>query len=95
MMLDKFLTEKVKFQKLIKIDENGMPVYQKESYLQCYKKREKKVMTTTNDSVITQTIISNYYVMTGRVKAGDLIDGVEVYQVQKIKEIGLDLVYVK
>ena len=95
MIIDNYLTDKAKHKKFLKEDENGIKQYKKDSYIQCYKKREKMIYENISETNIKETINCIYYVKENRVKTGDLLDNCEVYQIQNYKKIGVDCCYVK
>lgn len=95
MIFENYLTDKVKHKKFLYEDENGIKQYKKTSYIQCYKKKEKKIYEGIGNTNINETINCSYIVKEKIVKQGDLLDNCEVYMLQNVKNVGLDIAYVK
>ena len=94
MIVDRYLKDKVKTQKLIKIDQDGIKQYGKERYVKCLTKQQNLIFVGSGKSAnILETEKTAYILKKDSVKAGDLIEGKEITSLKPISGAGLVVAY--
>lgn len=96
MIVDRYLKDKVKTQKLLKINQDGIKEYGKTRYVKCLTKQQNLIFVGSGKSAnIVQTEKTAYILKDNIVKAGDLLEGKEITSVKPISGAGLVVAYVQ
>lgn len=94
MIVDRYLRDKVKTQKFLKITEDGIKEYGKTRYVKCLTKQQNLIFVGSGKSAnIVETEKTAYIIKANLVKAGDLIEGKEITSLKPISGAGLVIAY--
>ena len=96
MIVDRYLKDKVKTQKLLRINQDGIKEYGKTRYVKCLTKQQNIIFVGSGKSAnILETEKTAYILKANTVKAGDLIEGKEITSLKPISGAGLVVAYVQ